>query len=124
MLKTLLFYLKVSRPGLWFATIWLYLLPTSRSLELLESPAFWFGLLYVCFPINFLVYGWNDVVDHETDALNPVNGFKHFRSHGHIVFLHFAFPIHLRGFVEQPAAHNFAKEYLVVNASKAGIIVS
>ena len=71
MLKQLLFYLKVSRPGLWFATIWLYLLPTSRSLELLESPAFWLGLLYVCFPINFLVYGWNDVVDYETDALNP-----------------------------------------------------
>jgi 4-hydroxybenzoate polyprenyltransferase len=32
---------------------------------------FWYGLFYVCFPLNFLVYGWNDVVDQETDALNP-----------------------------------------------------
>lgn len=67
----MLFYLKVSRPGLWFATIWLYLLPTSQSPELFTSFAFWFGLFYVSFPLNFLVYGWNDVVDYETDSLNP-----------------------------------------------------
>ncbi len=67
----LLYYLKTSRPGLWFATIWLYLLPTSQSPELSHSVAFWFGLFYVCFPMNFLVYGWNDAVDYETDKLNP-----------------------------------------------------
>lgn len=33
--KQLVFWLKASRPGLWFATGWLYLLPTSQSAELL-----------------------------------------------------------------------------------------
>lgn len=65
-----LFWLKVSRPGLWFATLWLYLLPTSQ-MDVLSSPSFWFGLFYVTFPLNFLVYGWNDIVDQETDAVNP-----------------------------------------------------
>jgi len=72
-MKTLLqlvFWLKISRPGLWFATVWLYLLPTSQ-MDVFESPQFWFGLLYVTFPLNFLVYGWNDIVDQETDAVNP-----------------------------------------------------
>lgn len=68
--QQLMFWLKVSRPGLWFATIWLYLLPTSQ-MDLFGSPMFWIGLLYVSFPLNFLVYGWNDLVDQETDALNP-----------------------------------------------------
>ena len=65
-----LFYLKVSRPGLWFATIWLYLLPTSQ-MDVLGSWAFWYGLFYICFPLNFMTYGWNDIVDREIDALNP-----------------------------------------------------
>lgn len=71
MLKQLLFYLKVSRPGLWFATLWLYLLPTSQMSTIVSTWEFWYGLFYVCFPLNFLVYGWNDIVDYETDALNP-----------------------------------------------------
>lgn len=71
MLQQLLFYLKISRPGLWFATLWLYLLPTSQMSEIATSWGFWYGLFYVCFPLNFLVYGWNDIVDYETDALNP-----------------------------------------------------
>ncbi|MFK7797738.1 MAG: UbiA family prenyltransferase [Aureispira sp.] len=71
MLAQLLFYLKVSRPGLWFATLWLYLLPTSQMTDIYQSWPFWYGLFYVCFPLNFLVYGWNDMVDYETDALNP-----------------------------------------------------
>jgi 4-hydroxybenzoate polyprenyltransferase len=65
-----LFWLKVSRPGLWFQTLWLYTLPTSR-LPILHSPVFWLGLLYVTFPLNFLVYGWNDIVDFENDRHNP-----------------------------------------------------
>lgn len=69
-MKKLLFYLKVSRPGLWFATIWLYLLPTSQ-MDLLSSWEFWYGLFYICFPLNFMTYGWNDIVDHEVDKLNP-----------------------------------------------------
>lgn len=64
------FYLKVSRPGLWFPTIWLYMLPFGGQRFWVE-PLFWVGLLYVCFPLNFLIYGWNDIVDYETDQLNP-----------------------------------------------------
>lgn len=70
LLPQLLFCIKVSRPGLWFATIWLYLLPTSQ-MDIFGSPLFWVGLFYVTFPLNFLVYGWNDLVDQETDAVNP-----------------------------------------------------
>jgi len=64
------FVLKTSRPGLWFPTIWLYLLPLSGS-ELWRSNAFWIGLIFITFPLNLLVYGWNDLVDTETDRLNP-----------------------------------------------------
>lgn len=63
--------LKVSRPGLWFATIWLYLLPTSQQPDILNSIPFWLGLLYVTFPLNLLVYGWNDIVDFSADKFNP-----------------------------------------------------
>jgi hypothetical protein len=66
-----LFWLKVSRPGLWFQTLWLYTLPTARLPEILSSGTFWLGLIYVTFPLNFLVYGWNDIVDYENDRENP-----------------------------------------------------
>jgi 4-hydroxybenzoate polyprenyltransferase len=69
-LQSLSFWLKVSRPGLWFATIWLYLLPTSQ-MDIWRSLPFWLGFAYITFPLNFLVYGWNDTVDQQTDALNP-----------------------------------------------------
>jgi 4-hydroxybenzoate polyprenyltransferase len=68
--RRVLFWLKASRPGLWFQTLWLYTLPTSR-LPLLHSPIFWLGLIYVTFPLNFLVYGWNDIVDFDNDQRNP-----------------------------------------------------
>ena len=64
-------WLKTSRPGLWFPTVWLYLMPLSGQEGLTQSPAFWLGLAFVTFPLNFLVYGWNDLVDAETDAVNP-----------------------------------------------------
>ena len=64
------FYLKVSRPGLWFPTIWLYMLPFGGH-QFWVEPMFWLGLLYVTFPLNFLIYGWNDIVDYETDQVNP-----------------------------------------------------
>jgi len=60
------FWLKVSRPGLWFPTIWLYLMPLAGR-PLGEGAAFWAGLAFVTFPLNFWVYGWNDRVDRETD---------------------------------------------------------
>jgi len=69
--QKLLFWLKVSRPGLWFATVWLYILPTGQMESVWTSTPFWIGLFYVTFPLNFLVYGWNDMVDIETDKINP-----------------------------------------------------
>lgn len=39
--------------------------------EILNHPAFWIGLIYVSFPLNLLVYGWNDIVDYEADKFNP-----------------------------------------------------
>jgi len=72
------FHLQVSRPGLWFPTIWLYLLPLTAdgpgATDRLTSPAFWVGLAYVCWPLNHWVYGWNDRVDTHTDAVNPRKG--------------------------------------------------
>jgi 4-hydroxybenzoate polyprenyltransferase len=65
------FLLRVSRPGLWFQTVWLYLLPTSQRPELLGHWRFWLGLVFVCYPLNLLVYGWNDRVDFEIDQRNP-----------------------------------------------------
>lgn len=64
------FYLKVSRPGLWFQTIWLYLLPTAQNVDVLSSPAFWIGFIFVCLPINLLAYGLNDLVDYDIDRHN------------------------------------------------------
>ncbi len=69
-LQHIKFYLKISRPGLWFPTIWLYMLPFGGQ-QFWVEPLFWLGLLYVTFPLNFLIYGWNDIVDYETDQLNP-----------------------------------------------------
>ena len=63
--------LKTSRPGLWFPTIWLYLLPLAGAPLPVDAPAFWAGLVAVTFPLNLVVYGWNDRVDRETDRLNP-----------------------------------------------------
>lgn len=70
-MKQLSFVIKSSRPGLWFATLWLYLLPTSQMSEVWLSAPFWVGIFYVCFPMNLPVYGWNDYVDAEADKHNP-----------------------------------------------------
>lgn len=72
------FHLKTSRPGLWFPTVWLYLLPLTSpgaaTTLRLDTAAFWVGLAFVTFPLNHLVYGWNDLVDRETDRRNPRKG--------------------------------------------------
>ncbi len=62
--------LKVSRPGLWFQTLWLYLLPLTAGADW-RDPWLWAGLLYASWPLNALVYGWNDLVDVDIDARNP-----------------------------------------------------
>ena len=70
LLRELRFLLKVSRPGFWLTSVWFYLLPLGQR-EVFGSGAFLLGLLYVTFPFGMLIYGWNDLVDFETDRLNP-----------------------------------------------------
>jgi 4-hydroxybenzoate polyprenyltransferase len=69
-IKKLPFFIKTSRPGLWFPTIWLYLLPLSGQGLPFDLP-FVLGLFYVGYPLNLLIYGWNDLVDADTDDINP-----------------------------------------------------
>ena len=64
------FLLKVSRPGFWLTSVWFFLLPLGQR-EVFGSGPFWLGVFYVTFPLGMLIYGWNDLVDHETDRLNP-----------------------------------------------------
>lgn len=64
------YLLKVSRPGFWLTQVWFYLLPLAQ-VRLLESPRFWLGIVYISFGLGFVLYGWNDLVDAETDRLNP-----------------------------------------------------
>jgi len=66
--------LKISRPGLWFPTIWIYLIPFQFTDCFWKNPLFWIGLLFVTFPLNYLVYGLNDYNDIEADAVNSRKG--------------------------------------------------
>lgn len=38
------------------------------------EPIFWLGLLFVCFPLNYLVYGLNDFNDVKADEINARKG--------------------------------------------------
>jgi 4-hydroxybenzoate polyprenyltransferase len=69
----LVFLLQVSRPGLWSTTALFYLMPLGRA-DFLHSRTLWLGLFYVLFPLGFLLYGVNDIVDAEADRLNPRKG--------------------------------------------------
>jgi 4-hydroxybenzoate polyprenyltransferase len=71
--STLRFILQASRPGLWLTAVWFYLLPLGGH-YLIDSPAFWLGIVYVSFPLGLLIYGWNDCVDYAADQLNPRKG--------------------------------------------------
>ncbi|WP_452227414.1 UbiA family prenyltransferase [Lacinutrix cladophorae] len=66
--------LKISRPGLWFPTIWIYLVPFSLESGFLYDTNFWIGLLFVTFPLNYLVYGLNDYNDYLSDEINERKG--------------------------------------------------
>lgn len=65
-----LFSLKVSRPGFYPTTLWFFLLPFGQR-DMFGSWVFWLGCFYVCFPLGMLLYGWNDLMDMETDRHNP-----------------------------------------------------
>ena len=66
--------LKISRPGLWFPTIWIYLVPFSLQNQFWLEINFWIGLLFVTFPLNYLVYGLNDYNDVVADKVNDRKG--------------------------------------------------
>lgn len=65
--------LEVARPGFWSTQLWFYLLPLGGH-QLLGHPGFWLGVVYATFPLGHLLYGWNDLADHQTDRLNPRKG--------------------------------------------------
>lgn len=75
------FLLQVSRPGLWSTTAMFYLIPVGHA-DLLHSRSLWLGLVYVLFPLGFLLYGVNDIVDADGDRLNPRKGTFLFGSRG------------------------------------------
>jgi 4-hydroxybenzoate polyprenyltransferase len=64
------FLLKSARPGFWMTTIWFYFLPLGGEKAWLH-PGFWLGLAAVTFPLGLIIYGWNDLVDADTDQFNP-----------------------------------------------------
>jgi len=66
--------LKISRPGLWFPTVWIYLVPFGNQDLFWKSWLFWLGLFFVTFPLNYLVYGLNDYNDEQADAINDRKG--------------------------------------------------
>src|ERR1700682_4222753 len=77
----LVFLLQVSRPGLWCTTALFYLMPLGHA-DIVHSGKLWLGLFFVLFPLGFLLYGVNDIVDAETDSLNPRKGTFMFGSRG------------------------------------------
>ena len=58
-----------SRPPMWFATMFPYLLCVSSTQTLLD-PMFYIGLLYVSAPFNLYLCGLNDVRDWDVDHLS------------------------------------------------------
>jgi 4-hydroxybenzoate polyprenyltransferase len=77
----LVFLLQVSRPGLWSTTALFYLMPLGH-VNIVDSGKLWLGLVFVLFPLGFLLYGANDIVDAENDSRNPRKGTFMFGSRG------------------------------------------
>ena len=75
------FLLQVSRPGLWSTTALFYLMPLGHA-DFAHSARLWLGLIFVLFPLSFLLYGVNDIADAEADRLNPRKGTFLFGSRG------------------------------------------
>jgi 4-hydroxybenzoate polyprenyltransferase len=53
--------------------MWFYLLPLG-GMNVFAAFPFWLGLLYVAFPMGLFIYGWNDLMDTDTDRLNSRKG--------------------------------------------------
>ena len=58
-----------------------YLMPLGHA-DLLHSGKLWIGMFFVLIPLSFLLYGVNDIVDAESDSLNPRKGTFMFGSRG------------------------------------------
>ena len=80
-LATIPFLVQVSRPGLWMTTALFFLVPLGNG-AFWHSTLFWVGLFYVLLPLGLLLYGTNDIVDAQTDSLNPRKGSFLFGSRG------------------------------------------
>ena len=76
MFAPLIHSVHVSRPVFWFICVWLYLIVVGGHFQasLLSSLNFWIGLLYCTYPLNLLVYSWNDLGDTALDSKNPRKG--------------------------------------------------
>jgi 4-hydroxybenzoate polyprenyltransferase len=56
-------------------------MPLGKSLDW-HKAGFWFGLVYIVFPLSLLLYGVNDIVDAVGDRFNPRKGTYLFGSRG------------------------------------------
>src|SRR5260370_13963430 len=73
--------MQVSRAGLWSTTAIFYLMPLGHA-DFLHSGKLWLGMFFVLIPLSFLLYGVNDIVDAESDSLNPRTATFMFGSRG------------------------------------------
>jgi len=70
------YLIKVSRPRFWHYTVGPFLLGAliafqGEAIEMFLNTSFWLWFLYFLIPVNFLIYGVNDIGDQDTDKLNP-----------------------------------------------------
>lgn len=77
MMRFLQTLIQVSRPGFFHLTAIPYALPTFRDPSVLLSSQGIMGLLLVVFPLNLLVYSFNDYKDVDIDRKNPRKGGLH-----------------------------------------------
>ncbi|KAF4728978.1 hypothetical protein FOZ63_029119, partial [Perkinsus olseni] len=77
-LSSVNFYLKLSRPIIWFLIVPYYLLPLGGRLDLLATWRFWLGLLYFTFPVNIMMFGLNDMADTDVDKYHPRKFLKYY----------------------------------------------
>jgi 4-hydroxybenzoate polyprenyltransferase len=54
---------------MWLTAVWFYLLPLGGR-DVFHRPEFWLGLLYITFPLGYLLCGWNDLTDAQVDGWN------------------------------------------------------
>jgi len=65
---------RVSRPGFYNVTGFLYVIPAASHPTALLSVRAFMGLLFCIFPMNLLVYSMNDLADVDIDMQNPRKG--------------------------------------------------